>query len=84
MRALTPLPNLGLSWGDLDWLRGRTELPILVKGVLTAEDAGLALERGVDGIVVSNHGGRQVDAVVAALDALAEVRDAPSVTRRRC
>ena len=47
---------------------GRTELPVLVKGVLTAEDARLALEHGVDGIVVSNHGGRQVDGAVAALD----------------
>ena len=46
-----------------------------MKGVLTAEDARLALEHGVDGIVVSNHGGRQVDGAVASLDALVEVRD---------
>ena len=51
-------------------------MPILVKGVLTAEDARIALEHGVDGIVVSNHGGRQVDGAVASLDALVEVRDA--------
>jgi lactate 2-monooxygenase len=76
VRALAIFSNLGLTWDDLDWLRGRTELPILVKGVLTAEDARIALERGVDGIVVSNHGGRQVDGAVAALDALVEVRDA--------
>jgi lactate 2-monooxygenase len=73
---LAMYPNLGLSWGDLDWLRGQTRLPLLVKGVLTADDAREALAHGVDGIVVSNHGGRQVDGAVAALDALVEVRDA--------
>jgi lactate 2-monooxygenase len=73
---LATYPNLGLTWSDLDWLRGETELPILVKGVLTADDAREALTHGVDGIVVSNHGGRQVDGSVAALDALVEVRDA--------
>jgi isopentenyl diphosphate isomerase/L-lactate dehydrogenase-like FMN-dependent dehydrogenase len=73
---LATFPNVGLTWDDLDWLRGQTSLPILVKGVLTADDARLALEHGVDGIVVSNHGGRQVDGAVAALDALVEVRDA--------
>jgi lactate 2-monooxygenase len=73
---LSIFPNLALAWDDLAWLRGRTSLPLLVKGVLTAEDARRALELGVDGIVVSNHGGRQVDGAVAALDALDEVRDA--------
>ncbi|HVW90194.1 MAG TPA: alpha-hydroxy-acid oxidizing protein [Gaiellaceae bacterium] len=73
---LATFPNLGLTWDDLDWLREQTALPILVKGVLTAEDAEEALRHGVDGIVVSNHGGRQVDGAVAALDALVEVRDA--------
>jgi lactate 2-monooxygenase len=73
---LATFPNLGLTWDDLAWLRGETELPLLVKGVLTAEDALRARESGVDGIVVSNHGGRQVDGAVAALDALVEVRDA--------
>jgi lactate 2-monooxygenase len=73
---LATFTNLGLVWSDLDWLREQTSLPILVKGVLTAEDARLALEHGVDGIIVSNHGGRQVDGAVAALDALVEVRDA--------
>jgi len=72
---LATFPNLALTWEDLAWLRGRTELPLLVKGVLTAEDAGRARECGVDGIVVSNHGGRQVDGAVAALDALVEVRE---------
>jgi lactate 2-monooxygenase len=73
---LSTFPNLGLTWDDLDWVRGLTELPLLVKGVLTAEDALAAKERGVDGIIVSNHGGRQVDGAVASLDALVEVRDA--------
>lgn len=73
---LATFPNLGLTWDDLDWLRQQTKLPLLVKGVLTAEDARRALEHGIDGIVVSNHGGRQVDGAVAALDALVEVRDA--------
>lgn len=73
---LTTFPNLGLTWNDLDWLRERVSVPLLVKGVLTAEDAELARAHGVDGIVVSNHGGRQVDGSVAALDALVEIRDA--------
>jgi lactate 2-monooxygenase len=72
---LSTFPNLALTWDDLAWLRGLTTLPLLVKGVLTAEDALAARERGVDGIVVSNHGGRQVDGAVASLDALVEVRD---------
>jgi isopentenyl diphosphate isomerase/L-lactate dehydrogenase-like FMN-dependent dehydrogenase len=73
---LATFPNLGLTWDDLDWLRTQTQLPLLVKGVLTAEDAQRALAHGIDGVVVSNHGGRQVDGAVAALDALVEVRDA--------
>jgi lactate 2-monooxygenase len=73
---LAMFSNLGLGWDDLAWLRGQTTLPLLVKGVLAAEDAERARERGVDGIVVSNHGGRQVDGAVASLDALAEVRAA--------
>ena len=73
---LSMFPNLALRWDDLAYLRELTSLPILVKGVLTAEDAARALMAGVDGIVVSNHGGRQVDGAVAALDALIEVRAA--------
>ena len=73
---LSTFPHLALTWDDLAWLRELTSLPLLVKGVLTAEDARLALDAGVDGVIVSNHGGRQVDGAVAALDALVEVRDA--------
>jgi lactate 2-monooxygenase len=73
---LATFPNMDLTWHDLDWLRGQTELPLLVKGVLAGEDAALAFEHGADGVVVSNHGGRQVDGSVATLDALIEVRAA--------
>jgi lactate 2-monooxygenase len=73
---LATFPNLGLTWADLDWLREQVSVPLLVKGILRADDARLALEHGVDGIVVSNHGGRQVDGAVASLDALVEVRAA--------
>ena len=59
-----------LSWSDIDFLRAHTDLPILLKGVLHPDDAKEGLEHGVDGFVVSNHGGRQVDGAVAALDAL--------------
>jgi len=73
---LAMFPNLALQWDDLTYLRELTSLPVLVKGVLTGEDAVRALTAGVDGIIVSNHGGRQVDGAVAALDALEEVRAA--------
>ena len=73
---LATFPNLGLTWDDLDWMREQTSLPLLVKGVLRGDDALRAREHGVDGIIVSNHGGRQVDGAIAALDALVEVREA--------
>ena len=73
---LAMFPNLALRWEDLAWLRELTSLPLLAKGVLTAHDANRAFEAGVDGIVVSNHGGRQVDGAIASLDALHEVRAA--------
>jgi isopentenyl diphosphate isomerase/L-lactate dehydrogenase-like FMN-dependent dehydrogenase len=65
-----------VTWDDIGWLRSITSLPLLVKGILTAEDARLAVEHGVAGVVVSNHGGRQLDSVPAAIDALPEVVDA--------
>jgi (S)-2-hydroxy-acid oxidase len=64
-----------VSWRDIEWLAGY-DLPVVVKGVLTAEDAKLASEHGAAGVVVSNHGGRQLDGVPASLDALEEVVDA--------
>ncbi|KAF8196867.1 oxidoreductase [Mycena galopus ATCC 62051] len=61
------------SWEDLKWLRKQWDGPLIIKGVLRVEDAERALENGVDGIVVSNHGGRQIDGEIATMDALAEI-----------
>jgi lactate 2-monooxygenase len=68
--------NPALTWERLEWLRGATTLPIVLKGVLHPDDAREARERGVDGIVVSNHGGRQIDGAIASLDALPPIVDA--------
>jgi isopentenyl diphosphate isomerase/L-lactate dehydrogenase-like FMN-dependent dehydrogenase len=68
--------NPGLTWTQLATLRERTDLPFLVKGVLHPDDARMAVEVGASGVVVSNHGGRQVDGAVASLDALPSVRAA--------
>ena len=68
--------NPSLSWDDIGRLREWTSLPILLKGILDPDDAREARERGVDGVVVSNHGGRQVDGAIASLDALPAVVDA--------
>jgi isopentenyl diphosphate isomerase/L-lactate dehydrogenase-like FMN-dependent dehydrogenase len=65
-----------ITWADLAWLRARTRLPIVLKGVLHPDDARRALDEGIDGVVVSTHGGRQVDRSIAALDALPDVVDA--------
>lgn len=65
-----------LAWDDLAWIRSLAPLPLVLKGIVTAEDARLAVEAGVDGIIVSNHGGRQLDGAPATLDALPEVVDA--------
>ncbi|MHA6259129.1 alpha-hydroxy-acid oxidizing protein [Sporosarcina sp. CAU 1771] len=63
----------GLNWDDLIKVRSYTNLPILLKGILHPEDAQLALEHEVDGIIVSNHGGRQLDHCIASLDALPDI-----------
>ena len=65
-----------LTWDDLPFLRERTWLPILLKGILHPDDARRAVDEGIDGIVVSNHGGRQVDGAIATLDALPAVVEA--------
>jgi lactate 2-monooxygenase len=75
-RFLTVFPNPSLTWDDLEWLREQTELPILLKGVLHPDDAVEARERGVDGLVVSNHGGRQIDGEISSVDALPEIAGA--------
>ncbi|MGG0936382.1 alpha-hydroxy-acid oxidizing protein [Brevibacillus centrosporus] len=64
-----------LNWDDIDYLRQHTKLPILVKGILHPDDAKLAVERGVDGIIVSNHGGRQLDGAISTLDALPAIAE---------
>jgi isopentenyl diphosphate isomerase/L-lactate dehydrogenase-like FMN-dependent dehydrogenase len=74
--TLAEVVDRTITWRDLEWLVGLTDLPILVKGILTAEDARLACEHGVAGVVVSNHGGRQLDGVAATIDALPEVVEA--------
>ena len=65
-----------LTWRDLEWIRSELPLPLVVKGILTREDAILAVEHGADAVWVSNHGGRQLDGVAAGLDALPEVAEA--------
>jgi len=70
-----PVP-LYFTWDAIDWLRSLTSLPIIVKGILTAEDALIALERGADAVVVSNHGGRQLDGEITSIEALPEIVEA--------
>jgi isopentenyl diphosphate isomerase/L-lactate dehydrogenase-like FMN-dependent dehydrogenase len=70
------LMSLSLTWSDLEDLASEASLPVLVKGVLTGEDAALAVEHGAAGVVVSNHGGRQLDRALATGDALSEVVEA--------
>jgi isopentenyl diphosphate isomerase/L-lactate dehydrogenase-like FMN-dependent dehydrogenase len=79
--GLTPVETFALvspsiTWRDVERLAAETELPVIVKGILTAEDARLACVHGAAGIVVSNHGGRQLDGVAATIDALPEVAEA--------
>jgi lactate 2-monooxygenase len=68
--------NPTVTWEDLAWLREQTSLPIVLKGIVHAEDARRAIDAGIDGLVVSNHGGRQVDGALGALDALPAIREA--------
>ncbi len=70
--------DLTLSWDDLAWLRGRWTGPFLIKGVLSVEDAKRAADMGADGVIVSNHGGRQLDGAIASLDALVPIVNAAS------
>jgi 4-hydroxymandelate oxidase len=65
-----------LSWDDLDWLRSLAPIPMILKGVVRADDAATAAERGIEGVWVSNHGGRQLDGAIATADALPAVVDA--------
>jgi 4-hydroxymandelate oxidase len=65
-----------ITWDDLAWLRSLTRLPLVLKGILTAEDATRAVECGVDAVIVSNHGGRTLDCVAATADVLPPIADA--------
>ncbi|HZI88864.1 MAG TPA: alpha-hydroxy acid oxidase, partial [Candidatus Polarisedimenticolia bacterium] len=68
--------DCSLTWDAVEWLKGETKLPLILKGIIRPEDARLAVERGVEGILVSNHGGRQLDGTEATLRALPRVAEA--------
>jgi len=68
--------NPALTWDDLEFVRDNWSGPIVLKGILSADDARRAVDAGMDGVIVSNHGGRQVDGAIGALDALPSVADA--------
>jgi isopentenyl diphosphate isomerase/L-lactate dehydrogenase-like FMN-dependent dehydrogenase len=68
--------DASLTWDDLEWLRAQTKLPVLVKGIVRGDDAALAIKHGAAGVVVSNHGGRQLDTAPATIEALPGVVDA--------
>jgi lactate 2-monooxygenase len=76
LRWASIFPNPGLSWDDLRFVRSRWDGPIALKGILSPDDARRARDAGMDGVVVSNHGGRQVDGAVASLEALPSIVDA--------
>ncbi|PYH67703.1 L-lactate dehydrogenase [Aspergillus vadensis CBS 113365] len=73
-RSMGQYIDAGFTWEDLVWLKENTFLPIVLKGVQTAEDAVLAVEYGVDGVVVSNHGGRSLDTSTSSIAVLMEIR----------
>ena len=76
-RAAAWLPHTpNMTWDAIDWLKIGANVPVIVKGILAPEDAVIAIERGADAIVVSNHGGRQLDGAIATLEALPDVVDA--------
>ena len=76
MADWAPPGYAGLTWDRLDWLKDLTGLPLVVKGIRTIEDAVMCAEYGADGIVVSNHGGRQIDGTRASIETLPEIADA--------
>ena len=75
-KRMAGLLDPGLSWRDVDWLRGLWTKPLILKGILSPVEARRAVEAGVDGIIVSNHGGRQLDGAISALDALPAIVEA--------
>jgi L-lactate dehydrogenase (FMN-dependent) and related alpha-hydroxy acid dehydrogenases len=76
MQFLAVFTNPAFGWNDLDWLRSITTLPILLKGVVHPDDARKGIDHGINGVVVSNHGGRQLDGAIGTLDALPAVVEA--------
>lgn len=74
--AFTGMVSPKATWKDFEWLTTKTKLPLVAKGVMTAEDAKLAVEHGVSAIIVSNHGGRSLDSTFATIEALPEVAEA--------
>jgi lactate 2-monooxygenase len=76
MQFLGVFTNPSFGWNDVDWLRSQTSLPILLKGVVHPDDARKALDHGVDGVIVSNHGGRQLDGDIGTMDALPSIVEA--------
>jgi 4-hydroxymandelate oxidase len=73
VKYISEIWDSALEWKSIEWLRSISKLPLVIKGVLTAEDARLAVEHGASGIIVSNHGGRQLDCTPATRDALEEI-----------
>ena len=73
LSTVSRLNDQSLSWKDIEWLREITDLPIVIKGILRGDDADVAVKSGAAGVVVSNHGGRQLDRALASIDALEEV-----------
>jgi L-lactate dehydrogenase (cytochrome) len=75
-KRIARFTDLTLSWKDVDWLRSLWKGPLVIKGILSSEDARLAVEHGADGVIVSNHGGRQLDGAPSTIAALPAVADA--------
>ena len=76
VKYISEIWDASLTWDSLAWLRSLSSLPLVVKGILTAEDARRAVDHGAAAIVVSNHGGRQLDGTLPTSEALMEVVDA--------
>ena len=74
--CIASLHDPGLTWKDIEWLTGITKLPVLVKGILRSDDALLAVKHGASGVIVSNHGARQLDTTPATISVLPEIADA--------
>src|SRR5438128_12226896 len=72
-RYIADMWDANLTWGDVDWLRSISPLPVIIKGVLAPEDAALAVEHGAAAVIASNHGGRQLDGMPDTCTMLAKI-----------